>query len=178
MEMRLVFLALCLVAAAPAVAQVYKWVDEAGVTHYSDRPRDGAEIVELGDYTRSTGARIYRAPAATPEPPEPAPAEESVRYDRLVVSSPAAEQTLWNIEGVLSVSLALSPGLQNGHQVRVYFDGAPRIVSGTSFQLEEVWRGVHNLQAEVIDETGKLLIRSPAVRFYVQQTTVNRQPRG
>jgi hypothetical protein len=30
----------------------------------------------------------------------------------------------------------------------------------------------------VIDETGKLLIRSAAVRFYVQQTTVNRQPRG
>ena len=76
------------------------------------------------------------------------------------------------------MALALSPGLQNGHQVRVIFDGAPRVVSGTSFQLQEVWRGVHNLQAEVIDETGKLLIRSPAVRFYVQQTTVNRQPRG
>jgi hypothetical protein len=125
MEIRLVFMALCLAAAAPAIAEVYKWVDDDGVIHFSDRPREGAEIIELGDYTRPTGARIYRAPAAMPEPPEPAPVEEPVRYDRLVVSSPAAEQTLWNIEGVLSVSLALSPGLQNGHQVRVYIDGAP-----------------------------------------------------
>ena len=70
------------------------------------------------------------------------------------------------------MSLALSPALQPGHQVRVYFDGKPQMVSGTSFQLQEVWRGVHNLQAEVLDETGKLMIRSQPNRFYVQQATV------
>jgi hypothetical protein len=73
---------------------------------------------------------------------------------------------------VLNVSLALSPALEPGHQVRVYYDGNPTIVSGTSFQLQEVWRGVHNLQAEVLDETGKMLIRTQTNRFYVQQTTV------
>ncbi len=57
--------------------------------------------------------------------------------------------------------------------MRVYFDGQPRIVNGTSFQIEEVWRGVHNIQAEVIDETGKLMIRSRTNRFYVQQSTVS-----
>ena len=46
------------------------------------------------------------------------------------------------------------------------------MASGTSFQLQEVWRGVHNLQAEVVDETGKMLIRTQTNRFYVQQTTV------
>ena len=71
------------------------------------------------------------------------------------------------------MSLSLSPGLQPGHQVRVYFDGNPRIVNGTSFQLQEVWRGVHNLQAEVLDETGKMLIRTRSNSFYVQQSTVN-----
>ena len=55
---------------------------------------------------------------------------------------------------------------------RVYFDGSPRIVSGTSFTLQEVWRGVHNLQAEVLDENGQMLIRSQTNRFYVQQSTV------
>ena len=38
--------------------------------------------------------------------------------------------------------------------------------------MAEVWRGVHNLQAEVLDETGQMLIRSRTNRFYVQQTTV------
>ena len=94
------------------------------------------------------------------------------RYESFEIVSPGAEETLWNIEGVLNVSMALSPPLQAGHQVRVYFDGNPQIVSGTSLQLQEVWRGVHNLQAEVLDETGKMLIRSRTNRFYVQQTTV------
>jgi hypothetical protein len=45
-------------------------------------------------------------------------------------------------------------------------------VSGTNFQLQEVYRGVHNLQAEVIDETGTLVIRSRPSRFYVQQNSI------
>jgi len=68
----------------------------------------------------------------------------------------------------------LSPGLQSGHRVRVYFDGKPREVSGSSVQIEEVYRGVHNIQAEVIDETGKLMIRSMTNRFYVQQNSILR----
>ena len=70
------------------------------------------------------------------------------------------------------MSLSLTPGLQTGHQVRVYFNGEQQMVSGTSFQLNEVWRGVHNLQAEVLDETGQMMIRTRPNRFYVQQATV------
>ena len=54
----------------------------------------------------------------------------------------------------------------------MYFDGKAQIVPGTSFQLNEVWRGVHNVQAEIIDDTGKMLIRSRTNRFYVQQNSV------
>ena len=93
-------------------------------------------------------------------------------YESFAISSPGAEETLWNIEGILNVTLNLQPALQPGHRVRVYFDGQPRMVNGTSFQIEEVWRGVHNVQAEVLDETGKLMIRSQPNRFYVQQNTV------
>ena len=172
METRPIFILVGLLAAASVMAEAYKWVDENGVTHYSDRPREGAEVVELSEYTRTTGAQIYRAPLQSGEEPAAAAEEAPFKYDSLSVTSPGAEETLWNIEGVLNVSLALSPGLQTGHQVRVYFDGQPRMVNGTSFQIEEVWRGVHNIQAEVIDETGKLMIRSQTNRFYVQQTTV------
>ena len=81
---------------------------------------------------------------------------------------------MWNIEGTLNVSLSLSPGLQSGHQVRAYFNGERRLVSGTSFTINEVYRGVHNIQVEVIDQTGRLMIRSTTNRFYVQQNTVRR----
>ena len=65
-----------------------------------------------------------------------------------------------------------SPALRSGDLVRVYFDGEARDVSGTSFQIEEVYRGVHNIQAEVVDPSGRLLGRSLTNRFYVQQNTI------
>ena len=172
MEIRPILVLLGLLASAAAFAQAYTWVDEEGVTHYSDRPQEGAKQVNLSEYSRNTGAQLYR------QRPTAAPADDAeedagpFKYESLAVASPGAEETLWNIEGVLNVSLALSPGLQSGHRVRVYFDGQPREVSGSSIQIEEVYRGVHNIQVEVIDETGKLMIRSQTNRFYVQQNSI------
>ena len=70
------------------------------------------------------------------------------------------------------MSLSVEPGLQAGHQIRAYFDGESRMVSGTTFQLEEVYRGIHNLQVEIVDKTGKLMIRSQTNRFYVQANAI------
>jgi len=171
METRTILLLLGLLAAAAALADTWTWTDEEGVVHYSDRPHPGAARIAIDDPNTSASPARRRAndPAgADGEEPAAGP----FRYESFEVASPAAEETLWNVESVLSVSLSLTPALQPGHQVRVYFDGTPQIVTGTSFQLEEVYRGVHNLQAEVLDETGKMMIRTRPNRFYVQQTTV------
>lgn len=174
METRTILLLLGLLAASSAIAgEAYVWTDENGVVHYSDRPMPGARRIELADPNTSQSPAPQRSEAASGETADEEPEDSGpVRYESLEVASPGAEETLWNIEGVLNVSLALSPALQPGHQVRVYFDGNPQIVQGTSFQLQEVWRGVHNLQAEVIDQNGRMLIRSRPNRFYVQQSTV------
>jgi hypothetical protein len=167
-------------AGSMALAQAYRWVDENGVIHYSDRPQPGAEEVELESPPAATIPPRPRArPGRTPSGASglEGDAEVTVGYDTLEIASPAAEETLWNIGGVLSVSLDLQPDLKQGHQVRVYFDGNPQPVNSTQFQLQEVWRGVHNLQAEVLDQNGQLLIRSQPTRFYVQQTTIV-NPRG
>jgi hypothetical protein len=173
METRAILALLGLFVAAAATADVWRWVDDNGVVHFSDTPVQGAERIDVSESSRTTGARVYTPPPQFAADGEPAPeVQQEFRYESLTVASPAAEETLWNIEGTLSVSLALTPGLQSGHQVRVYFDGQPRMVNSTSFTINEVFRGVHNIQAEVLDETGKLMIRSQPNRFYVQQTTV------
>jgi hypothetical protein len=43
------FFLILLAAAAPAYAQVYKWVDERGVTHYGERPPQGSKASEVPD---------------------------------------------------------------------------------------------------------------------------------
>jgi len=164
-------------ATSVALAQAYRWVDENGVIHYSDRPQPGAEEVVLETAPAVSIPPRRPATASRAAPGQEEQSDLAPGYESLAVASPAAEETLWNIGGVLNVSLDLQPALQRGHQLRVYFDGTPQLVTGTQFQLQEVYRGVHNLQAEVLDANGELMIRSQPSRFYVQQTTIA-NPRG
>jgi len=174
MLMRTFITFIAALAASAVMAQAYRWVDENGVVHYSDRPQKGAEEIYLPQNNRRV------RPVAAPRTPQAstedatAPPAPPFKYETIEVVAPAPEETLWNIEGVLNVTLTVVPALKEGHQVRVYFDGEPRTVSGMSFQIQEVYRGVHNIQAEVIDETGNLMARSLPNRFYVQQNTIVR----
>jgi hypothetical protein len=173
------FIAFIAVFAAGAVmAQAYKWVDEDGVVHFSDTPVEGAERIDLPTdgrprrqvtptVTSSAAAATATSAATAEEPPT------VFKYDSIEIVAPAPEETLWNIEGVLNVALRVSPALRSGDRVRVFFDGEERLVtSSSSFQIQEVWRGVHNIQAEIIDSTGKLMARSLPNRFYVQQNSI------
>ena len=176
METRPIIILLGLLAVNGVLADAYRWVDEDGVVHFSDRPQPGAEKVHLAGSNPGpapSSNRSRNTSQAQDEAEEPA-AIAPFSYKSIEISNPVAEETLWNIEGVLSVSLSLSPELQPGHQVRVYLDGTPQLVRTANFQLEEIYRGVHNIQVEVIDETGKLMIRSRPSRFYVQQNVVGR----
>jgi hypothetical protein len=169
MQRRSIYILLGVLAATAVLADdAWKWTDEDGIVHYSDVPVEGAEPVNLSEFNKKTGARISngRTSRAKDEP------EKEFLYDSITIASPGAGETLWNIEGLLNVSVAVSPELQRGHRIRAYFDGDARDVSGTSFQLLEVYRGTHSLQAEIVDQTGKVIMRSPANRFYVQQNSV------
>lgn len=174
MLLRRVLLVAALFCSGLSAAQVYKWVDEDGVVHFSDQPRPGAEEIELAPAPSIPAAPPARTPpqAAGAEDEEAVEAEDDPGYESLRVVSPGPEVTLWNIGGTLDVRLDLQPSLRPGHQVRLYFDGSARDVRGTSFQLQEVYRGTHNIQAEVVDENGELQIRSENHRFYVQQTSI------
>lgn len=175
--MRYFIFIVLLLCAGVASAQTYRWVDEDGVVHYSDRPVEGAEEVSI-DYIRpssmarqpGTVLRRDRRAAA-----DSAAAEQGAEtYQSLEIASPAEEETIWNNAGLLTVSLSLQPGLQTGHRVRVYLDGTPTDASSTSVELSDVYRGAHTLQAEVLDASGTMLLRSQPRTFFVQQTSVRR----
>ncbi len=169
---------MALLLTGSVMAQAYRWVDADGVVHFSDRPQPGAEEIVLPEANtvsvRRREPRSRSVAKADDETPEESPSGQPFAYTSLDFQSPEAEETLWNIEGVLDVTLDLQPGLQPGHQVKVYHNGQSQLVSGTSFQLQEVWRGEHKLQAEILDSNGKTLIRSRSNRFYVQQNTIIR----
>jgi hypothetical protein len=176
---RLLFGIALLALAGAAYAQAYRWVDEDGVVHYSDRPHEGAEQIQLPTTTRSSSSTYTPTPRTRPTTAnteqEEVEEEQPFSYESITIASPAAEETLWNIEGILNVTVDLQPSLERGHRVRVYFDGTPQLVDGLNFQIPEVYRGAHNVQVEILDQTGKLMIRSLPNRFYVQQNTIARR---
>ncbi len=164
-------------AAGTVLAQAYKWTDEDGVVHFSDRPQEGAERIQLSSDGRRRPPPPPQTVSSAAAAAAAAPEEAAVfRYESLTIGSPLAEETLWNIEGVLNVTLNVDPALQSGHRIRVYFNGTPQYVNRTSFQIDEVYRGVHNIQAEILDESGTMMIRSMPNRFYVQQNVIRRGP--
>jgi len=177
MPLRIAIAAVTLLVTAGASAQIYKWIDEDGVVHYSDQAHPGAEIVLLPDSNRADPLNTPRTVTGTSRNSETEERDQQqsgqFTYESLDISSPQSEETLWNIGGTLEVSLNLQPALRANDRVRIYFDGEPQMVDALQFELTEVWRGEHNLQAEVLDSTGALMIRSEPLRFYVQQTSVN-----
>lgn len=171
----LVLVSLSALAATAPATEIYRWVDENGVIHYSDQPHPDAEEVDLAD-TRpaATSPGSYGTAQRTlpTNGDEDGERQTAFDYERLAVVQPAPEETLWNIAGQLTVRLSLQPTLRQGDRVRVYLDGERREVQGLQFELQEVWRGTHNLQAEIVNEAGALMIRSEPVRFYVHQTSI------
>lgn len=170
--MRHWLLLLSLFCAAAFGQQAYRWTDASGQVHYSDRPAPGATPIEL------RGIQGY-SPATRPAPAVQPPAAEEAAppvraYTAFNVISPAQQETLWNIGAMLNVQVELVPGLQRGHHLGAYLDGElidPR-ANSTQFQIPDVFRGTHTLQAVVLDAQGEEILRSLAVTFMVMQTTI------
>ena len=168
-----------LALAAPAFAgqTVYKWVDEKGVTHFSDQPVAGAEKVEL-----SSGANRSASPppAYTPPAPQETPPKAGPAYSRFVIASPQQDEAIINTGGKVTVQIAASPAIDAKHSVALYLDGAPVSgfdPNGTSHEFSNMPRGTHTVKA-VVSERGKTIQETPAVTFHVRQESAAQPPVG
>jgi len=172
--MRLWLLIACLLGSLVQAQQAYRWTDENGQIHYSDRPAPGATEVRL------SGAQGYSPATSTTQsaptsPAEDEPAEDPrAAYTVFNIVQPAQQETLWNIGATLNVQVDVQPALQAGHHLGAFLDGNLIDVgaTGTQFQLTDVFRGLHDLQAVILDSSGEEVLRSLPVSFMVQQTSI------
>jgi hypothetical protein len=165
--------------AAPAFASqsVWKWVDDQGVTHYSDQPVPGAQRVDISVGSRADS--MPTTPSASASSPNRNPGDVT-NYRDFEIWKPGNQDTIANTGGAVDVRLRFEPTLQPGHSIYLYLDG--RLVedfppNATEYTLNEVPRGVHTLLA-VIRDRSKVLQESPAVRFTVRQESVAQPPVG
>jgi hypothetical protein len=165
--------------ALPALGEgVWKWKDDNGVVHYSDQPGPGAVRVDLHSQTFSspdissptTSSRAQRSNQS-----------EQKTYQSLEIWKPAAGESFPNPGGQVEVRLRLEPALQASDTLAIYLDGkrVEDADNSLDFTLTDVTRGAHSLSATVTDgTTGKVVIQSPLVSFFVQQTSIAQPPTG
>lgn len=182
--MRYVWL-LLLFLSFPALAEIYRWVDESGNVVFSDEPHPQAEKIEVSPSTVYTPDDSIRAPAPDQQPPltlspEPDTTEQdsespTTAYELRIIA-PSGDENIWSNNGDLTVSMIVEPALDNeqGHKILLQLDGEavsePR--TSTTFQLNNLNRGIHSLEAMVVDDNGNTFASSPVVNFQLHRTSI------
>ncbi|MBI3171227.1 MAG: DUF4124 domain-containing protein, partial [Hydrocarboniphaga effusa] len=122
--MRALLFALLFLAAASASAEVYKWVDEKGVVHYTDQPPSQnarpAKLPPLQTYKEGTKPKLDRQASPDNGARQPVMASPALK-----ISSPAPEETFrGDAQGQVPVSVQMTPALGDAQFLIYHLDGA------------------------------------------------------
>jgi hypothetical protein len=141
-------------------AQVYRWVDGEGRTHFADRPAPDAQALPI-DRTR---------PPSVPDLlDQPLPGTPFLGpYASFEILSPEPNQTLRQESANLPVSLLLDPPLISGHRLELVLDGAP-IPVDTQVSLTGMAYGSHVAEAQIRNSAGAVIARTASVNFHLRK---------
>jgi uncharacterized protein DUF4124 len=163
---------------AATAADIWKWVDANGVTHYSDQPVQGATKVEVraGNVSQSQPASASPTPSSTPS----TPAERGAVYRTFEIWRPENDQSVVNTAGEVNVEIRIEPELQAGHALNLYLDGRllEDFQGSTSYVLTGVPRGTHTLVATINEQSGARVRETASVSFTVRQESIANPPVG
>jgi Domain of unknown function (DUF4124) len=168
LEMKGLLLCLLLIA-LPAVADVYSYVDAQGNQVFTDRPHSGAHKVQIEPSNNMAAPTRKSAPKKAPVAASPL-----FHYQLLRILVPEPDATIRNMQGELIVTVNSDPNLQDRHTYRLLLDGKPVAEAGRSpvFPLTNIDRGTHQLAVEILDESGRMLERTPAQTFHMLRITL------
>lgn len=159
--------ATCIAGGSALAQDIYKTVDEDGNVVYTDqKPSEDAEPVRLPELTVVDPVEIGDPDAARSEEQEP----PDSAGPPIQIVSPAAEETIWNTAYRLPVSVAVDGRIPSSAQLVYLIDGEERMTTrAQSIELEEVFRGEHQLRVEMRNDQGDVLSQAGPVTFFMRQ---------
>ena len=157
----------------------YRYVHPDGTVEFSDEPIPGGEPIQLRE------APTTQFAPATPSPSRKSTTQGSkTRKEKkaanagISIISPKNNQTFRYSASGVAVGVRIDPPLKDEEIIQITMDGK-LVASGTgnSFQVDEVYRGTHTLQATVIGESGSVQSRSTSVTIHMKQhSVIDRKP--
>lgn len=152
-------------------ADIYKTVDENGNVVFTDNPKgQKAQKIEL---RKTNTQQAIKAPAP-PDHSKKQPVSEQATPYQLSISSPSDGTYILPGQQTVTVSVELTPALAENHRLQATLNGqrfgSP--ATGNSIDLNNLYRGSHQLGVIVLDNRGEILARSLTVTIYVQRPSI------
>ena len=151
-------------------AEIYKWVDGDGNVHFSDKPRPGAETITLPPTQTFSPPAATEPAATTPDIPR----KTVPTYTKIMIVQPQDQETVRNNQGIVSVISRIEPELNKGDTLQLLYDGSPVGEPQTEpvFTLNQVYRGRHTLQLQILNESGSVIGSSDTITIFMHRARV------
>ena len=153
--------------------KIYRWVDKEGKVHFSDTAVPGtAEIEVKNNNLLSTGNKkrvITSQPTIADESHDKTP----INY-QANITSPEDDKALRSNNGSIDIHVSTTPAKKNTQTLQLYLDGkklgSPQL--STIIQAQNINRGTHQVQVELLDKNGKTLAKTQIVTVHLQRITI------
>ncbi len=179
---------LCSILMVPLASALvaYTWVDEDGVIHFSDTPKQSAKTIELPNMEASAPApevestESHAAQASVKEPQEAAtPQREKPLPLQLTIENPQHGETIRSNQGLITVQITLNRKLGIGEQLQLLLDGNPYGAPQNRpiWQLNNIDRGTHTLSVHA-KRSGKLIASTSPITVHLHRASIKPNTKG
>ncbi len=171
--MRISLLFALLLTSLLATAQpIYKTVDDEGRVTYSDQPPKQSQQAESPELPPLNSVPEQRPSPSRNKAERATESEPEVQYT-IELMAPQPDAHLTPEQRDLPISVYLDPALQPEHTLIYYLDDEP-VAETRSLQhtVQEIYRGTHTVQVEVLDAQGQTLSSSDSVTIHVHRPSL------
>jgi len=161
-----------------AATEVWRWVDQDGVVHFSDKQIPGATRVQLQPTTPQPAFTAVPT-RALPRPVEYTKLKPGAPYSSCDVIEPA-DDTAFDAPEFVQLSVRPLPALRPGDRVAVALDGtsvADWTPGSLTYVLQQPERGTHSIAIRITSAQGQPMCASKTSIFHVRQPSLKRPGR-
>ena len=175
----LISLLLCFFASlSHAQTTVYYWVDKEGKTYFSDTFAPGAEQITVENKNLISINPVNKTQATTQTLSEiddlSLDRKQEIKYQAKILF-PQNDMALRSNNGTLDVYVSTIPGKNSTQRLQLFLDaqplGSPQIPP--TIRVFNVDRGTHQIQVQLVDETGNTLAKTQIITVHLQRATLN-----
>lgn len=168
----LALITLIFLASSAGSHQLYRHVGPNGEVYFTDQPSPNSVPVEISPANVIPALQSGEVTLPETEKSKATP----IPYKTFNILSPTEDQGVRANDGKVIINFSLQPNLLPGHTIKLKIDGeeGKLVQSGESLtvNLFNVSRGLHVVQAFLLDSNGNMLMHAGPVNFYVLRVAI------